>query len=165
MAELLCTACGKMHSELDMAIGYRRPAEVFAIPENERARRVKINDDLCSIDDVLFFIRAVLELPVKDGKEPFGWGVWVLVNEEDFHHYIALWDAQGVEAEPPFLASLANELPPYPGSAMLPVLVHLRSGGQRPLVEVESTDHPLGIDQRQGITLLEVHGFFKDHIK
>jgi hypothetical protein len=32
-------------------------------------------------------------------------------------------------------------------------MAHFRSGGLRPQIELEPTDHPFAIDQRNGITL------------
>jgi hypothetical protein len=34
--------------------------------------------------------------------------------------------------------------------------VHLRSGGRRPAIELEPTDHPLAIEQREGISIARV---------
>jgi hypothetical protein len=34
--------------------------------------------------------------------------------------------------------------------------VHLRGGGIRPFIELEPTDHPLAIEQREGISLERV---------
>jgi hypothetical protein len=35
-------------------------------------------------------------------------------------------------------------------------MVHTQPIGSRPLIELEPTDHPLAIEQRQGITLARV---------
>lgn len=35
----------------------------------------------------------------------------------------------------------------------LKTMVHLRDHGIRPVIELESTDHPLAVEQRCGITL------------
>lgn len=161
MAKILCTTCGKTHDELETGIAYLRPMEYFGVPEEERPKRIKMDDDLCIIDDKLYFIRSVLELPVKDGKEPFGWGVWPQVSQKDFNKYIKLWSAKGVEKEPPIEATLSGGVRGYPYIDLLPVTLHLRSGGKRPLVKVISADYPLGVDQRQGITMEKVHEFFK----
>jgi len=38
----------------------------------------------------------------------------------------------------------------------LKTLVHLRSGGLRPFIELEPTDHPLAVEQRNGISMTRV---------
>ena len=42
-------------------------------------------------------------------------------------------------------------IPEYPDSTFLKASVHQRPVGERPLVELEQTDHPLAIHQRLGI--------------
>jgi hypothetical protein len=41
----------------------------------------------------------------------------------------------------------------YPTTLNLALNVHTRPIGQRPFLEVEPTDHPLAVEQREGITL------------
>lgn len=52
---------------------------------------------------------------------------------------------------------LSTALPIYPLETLsLPTLVHTRPVGLRPLVELEPSDHPLAIEQRNGITRARV---------
>src|SRR5947209_15889773 len=124
-----CQFCGKRHDSLPMAIAYRRPPEFFRYAGEERERRVRCTDDLCSVDDREFLIRGVLELPVRDTAERFEWGVWALVDEKDFLRYVQLWHADGGESEPPFEGRLSGGIKPYPDSDGLALRVHLRSRG------------------------------------
>jgi hypothetical protein len=41
----------------------------------------------------------------------------------------------------------------YPDTLNLKTMAHLRDNGIRPYIEVEPTEHPLAVDQHQGITL------------
>jgi hypothetical protein len=43
-----------------------------------------------------------------------------------------------------------------PSTLNLATVVHTRPVGLRPLVELEPTDHPLAVEQREGITLARV---------
>ena len=45
------------------------------------------------------------------------------------------------------------ELPLYPSTENLKTRVHLRDDGVRPYIELEPTDHPLAVEQRNGITV------------
>ncbi len=159
MTSYTCGICGNIHSELPMDIAIMHPLDYFKVPDHELKRRVKFTEDLCSIDDKEYFIRGILELPVKDAHEGFRWGTWALVSEEDFNKYLKLWHADDVEDELPFVGWLAGGIPDYPHSDRLEVSVHLQSGNQRPRFQVVSDQHRLGIDQKQGITMENVHGF------
>ena len=37
--------------------------------------------------------------------------------------------------------------------------LHTQPVGTRPFIEVEPTDHPLAVEQREGITMARVRGF------
>ena len=44
-------------------------------------------------------------------------------------------------------------LKPYPEMINLKTRAHLRDHGLRPLIQVEPTDHPLALEQRNGISI------------
>ncbi len=67
-----------------------------------------------------------------------------------------LWDAEVIEDEPPRFGWLSTNIRPYPRTLELKAAVRFRANGLRPLVEVEPGDHPLAIDQQQGIALERV---------
>ncbi len=161
MTNYTCGICGKVHDELLMDIAIMRPLDYFKVPDKERKRRVKYTEDLCSIDDKEFFIRGILALPVKDSEEEFRWGAWALISEDDFNRYLELWDADDVGDEPPFVGWVAGGIPAYPDTDRLEVKVRLQSGNQRPRFQLVSDQHPLGRDQREGITMEKVHGFIE----
>jgi hypothetical protein len=139
-----------------MAWGPEAPVYYFGIPEKERRRRVELTPDLCVIDGEHFFIRGVVQLPVHDAPEPFGWTVWCSLSPESFERVQALWREPGREAEPPYFGWLSTVLPVYPDTLNLRTLVHSRAVGLAPLVELEPTDHPLAVEQREGITMARV---------
>jgi len=51
---------------------------------------------------------------------------------------------------------LCNNISLYPTTLNLKTHLHLRGGNKRPSIELEPTDHPLAIDQRQGISIKRV---------
>lgn len=163
MSSFKCSECGQIHDLSQLALVYRAPRHVARLSKelsnNEFIKRIKLNDDLCSIDEELYFIRGVLEVPIKKLNTTFEWGLWARVEYEDFNHYLALWDADIDECEPPLKGWLSGSPPEYPEADDTELAVHMRSDGLRPLFKIVSPDQQLGIDQRTGITAAKVHTF------
>src|SRR5687767_5344426 len=111
MVRVKCGCCDEWidENEHPFVLGYKRPEQYFDDPEYARDRRIRSNDDFCVIDDKLFFIRGVLEVPIKDSNMPFEWGPWAMVEERDFRRYLELLQTgSGQETEPPFMGWLSN---------------------------------------------------------
>lgn len=156
MREWRCGCCGEIHGELPMHYGASAPALWFAIPDGERKRRCLLSTDQCIIDDEHFFVLGNLELPVAGVATPFSWDVWVSLSDRNFARVCELWEQRGRESEPPCFGWLSTSLPGYPNTLSLKTHVHTREVGRRPQVLLEPSDHPLSIEQRQGITLARV---------
>jgi hypothetical protein len=161
MPRFKCGICGKEHNELLLDLGYMHPADFFKIPPAEHGGRIKFNQDVCVIDGTEFYVRGILPLPIKDTAQEFRWGVWARIEKKDFRRYLELWNAEAAAHESPFLGHLSGGLRDYSDSDMLQVQVQLQPGNQRPRFYVVSASHPLGIDQRQGITMQKVHIFIE----
>lgn len=147
-----CSTCGEYHESLPMEFGAEAPALYYQLPEADRAARCELTPDLCVIDGSHFFVRGRLELPVTDADQPFTWGVWASLSHASFARTLAMWEQDGREADPPCFGWLSTSLPLYPNTLHLKTHVHTCPVGFRPRVELEPTDHPLAIEQRQGIT-------------
>ena len=152
----ICGTCGEYHTELPMEFGVDVPLLYDTIPAEDRASRCDLTSDLCVVDNEHFFIRGCLEIPVVDGDGPFVWGVWTSLSKENFKRTVQLWETEGREDEPPYFGWLSTRLPLYPDTLNLKTHVHARPIGQRPFVELEPTDHPLAVEQRNGITMARV---------
>jgi hypothetical protein len=139
-----------------MHYGAAAPALWFMIPEAEREQRCQTSTDMCIIDEKHFFVVGNLEIHVADMDERFSWDVWVSLSAQNFARACKLWEQDGRESEPPYFGWLSTALPGYPDTLNLKTMVHTREVGRRPLVELEPTDHPLAIEQREGITLARV---------
>jgi hypothetical protein len=139
-----------------MHYGAAAPALWFMIPEAEREQRCVLSSDQCIIDDKHFFIVGNLEIPVAGLDEPFSWDVWVSLSDTNFARACELWQKERRESEPPYFGWLSTALPCYPNTLNLKTRVHTREVGRRPWVELEPTDHPLAVEQREGITLARV---------
>lgn len=152
----LCQTCGQHHAELPFEFGAEAPALYFLIPEPERESHCDLTPDLCVIDGEHFFIRGGLEIPVVDGPHPFVWGVWASLSKASFRRAFEMWEVDGRESEPPCFGWLSTSLSLYPETLHLKTHVHTRPVGQRPFIELEPTDHPLAVEQRNGITMERV---------
>jgi hypothetical protein len=139
-----------------MDFGADAPLQYYSMPENERKVRCELTSDLCMIDEEHFFIRGCLEVPVVDGPGPFVWGVWTSLSRTSFKRVGELWESPERDKEPPYFGWLSSSLPLYPNTINLKAKVHNRPLGQRPFVELEPTDHPLAVEQRNGITMNRV---------
>jgi hypothetical protein len=133
------------------------PAYVLTMTDAERRERVVIGSDQCVVDEELFFVRGLLRLPVVDHESDFEWGMWVSVSRETFELMNDLWDTEGRESAPPAFGWLSSDLGPlYPSTLNLKTNVHTQPVGERPLIELEPSEHPLAVEQREGITLERV---------
>ncbi|EDX20579.1 conserved hypothetical protein [Streptomyces sp. Mg1] len=75
------------------------------------------------------------------------------LSRENFSRSADLWDTPGRESEEPYFGWLTTDLFVYsPTTLNLKTNVHTRPIGQRPLIELEPTDHPPVVEQRTGIT-------------
>ncbi len=58
--------------------------------------------------------------------------------------------------EPPYFGWIATSLSGYPDTLKFKAMVRTREVGERPLIELEPTEHPLAVEQREGITMERV---------
>jgi len=153
--DYVCASCGQRHEALPFA--FHAPAPVYWTPELADDPDSELNEELCIIRREHFFIHGRIRIPVHDADEDFDWGVWVSLSEDSFTRTVRLWETEGREAEPPMFGWLSTELPLYPVSTLnLKAQVHTGPVGERPLIDLEATDHPLAVEQREGITVARV---------
>jgi hypothetical protein len=145
-----CTVCDKIHDERP-DVGADKPDIWFGIPEAERVTRIKLTSDTCVVDDGFYLIRGVIRLPITDEPEVLGFGVWVSQKKENFETYLANYNTSKIG---PFFGWLCTNIRFYEAGTMhLKTMAHFQDGNKRPLIEIEPIDHPLAVDQREGITL------------
>src|SRR5262249_35619753 len=97
------------------------------------------------------FVRACLEVPVKGTDQTFTWGVWVSLSEKSFLDMSEHWEDPARTNLGPHFGWLCTKIPEYPDTMFLKTMVHQRAVGVRPRVELQPTDHPLAIHQRNGL--------------
>ena len=151
-----CATCGQAHGDLPFGYGARAPLAAEDIPAAERDERLELGSDQCVIDDARFFLRARLEIAVTDAPEhTFIWGVWVEVTELQFDRAAVLWETHDSK-QPPMPGTLATAVPCLEGTAGLAAHLHFHAAGQVPRVVLAAGDHPLVLEQQQGIDLQRV---------
>lgn len=156
MPGFVCTTCGLFHEELPMCLGPAAPALWYSIPEAERRKRCELSSDQCIVDNEHFFIVGRIVIPVIDGPSPFVWLAWVSLSEQNFLRASELWHSPGRESEAPYFGWLQSLLPYEPSTLNLKTSVHTMPVGERPLIELEPTGHPLAVEQRDGIRMSRV---------
>jgi hypothetical protein len=146
-----CTCCGDHHDELPLNFSTTAP-DVWD-PSFEGDSDSMLSADQCVIKGEHFFVKGLIEIPVIGSADVFSWGVWVSLSKANFARTVDLWESAGREAEPPYFGWLTTELPVYsPNTVNLKTNAHTRPVGQRPFIELEPTDHPLAVEQREGIS-------------
>jgi len=120
-----------------------------------------LSEDFCVIEDRDFFVRCVLQIPlIGSGGDKFGYGVWSTLSRQNFEIYRESFDKPMRGNLGPWFGWFSNRLKGYPDTVNLKCRVHPRPNRQRPLIELEPTDHPLAVESRDGITyerLIEIY--------
>lgn len=155
MFSFKCASCGEVHEGMP-SFGAHAPLSYYEVPTEEREKRCHLGADDCVIDDEFFFVRGCLEIPVIGEVEPFSWGVWVSLSQANYLEWVKCYESEKRSHIGPFFGWLNAWIKPYPDTMSLKTNVHLRNDGIRPFIELQSTDHPLAIEQRMGITVERV---------
>jgi hypothetical protein len=152
--------CGKEHDLSEVSFGSDAPAQWDALSAAERERS-EFDQETCIIaleTEDAFFVRASLDVPIRQSDRSFTWGVWVSLSEKSFGEMIDHWNDRGRLRYGPYFGWLCTQIPVYPDTMFLKTGVHQRAVGMRPSIELEQTDHPLSIHQREGIEPDELRG-------
>lgn len=141
----------------DLPFAYGTEAPDYWSDELEDDPDSELTGDQCIIRAEHFFVRGIVRLPVAGEDDPFEWGVWVSLSAENFFRMSEAWEREGREDSEPMFGWLSTQLPIYGESTLsLKTMVHTQPVGYRPLIELEATDHPLAVEQRDGITRARV---------
>ena len=150
-----CSICGERHV-LPLSYSVKVPMAAAMITVDEVDQRVVITPDQCVIDNKDFYLRGRFLVPVIGLDEPFVWGVWAEVSPKNFVRTNELWTVDGREQEPAFPGWLNSQLPVFGDTFNLEVSVQTQPVGHRPQFTVVEEDHPLAVEQRNGITMARV---------
>lgn len=165
--EWRCAGCDQLHVGM-MALASFAPdpwphAEVREPNAAIRLDGDFLSEDFCVLDGAHFMVRAVLEIPVHGVAEKFGFGCWSTLSRENFDKYVEGFDEGDYPDLGPWTGWLCNRLETYIGTEPQGVRVYPQPGRQRPTLRIMDPDHPLAIDQEQGIPverLMEILHFY-----
>ena len=150
----VCSKCGEWHDGVPFSFAADSPDPYANLSEAERAKRTVLGTDQCVIDDKLFFIRGCLEIPIIGSPDPFILGLWVNVFRDHYEAIAGSWDTPGRELnQGPFKGRLSNSLKAYREAFNLEVTLKIQPVGVRPLIYVDEPNHPLALEQENGITI------------
>lgn len=120
-----------------------------------------LTEDFCILDGEHFFVRCLLKLPIVGKPDDcFGYGIWSTLSRANFESYVDTFDDRKQDRLGPWFGWFSNQLKGYPDTLHLKCQVWPQAGRERPLVELEATQHPLAVEQREGINfdrVLEIY--------
>jgi len=154
-----CATC----NEWDEGIpgwGWNYPPHYHVIPSAERDKRCFLTTDLCVVDDEAFYICGCLEFPVVESTDIMSLRVWVSLSEKNFLEFQKLIGVPQRSSYGPYFGWLCVPIPTYPDTMHLKTKVHIRDKGIRPYVELEPTDHPLAVEQREGVSAERIQALY-----
>jgi hypothetical protein len=137
---------------LPLSFQFEAPYYWHEPPPGEPDSESTLEGDTCIIDGEFFFILGNIPLPIIGSNHSFYWTVWLSLSQQNFDRALELWDRPERSSEPPYFGWLSSQIPGYPDTLNLKTMVHTQPVGERPLIELEPTDHPLALEQRDGIT-------------
>ena len=154
-----CSECDEIHQG-SPSFSYKRPGHYLILTEENRKKFARANDDLCEIlptDDgqvtqAAYYIRCTLDIPIHGAADPFLWGLWVSQSKESFWRYYDTFD-DDQEGDGSF-GWLDVPIPYYADKAQSSDSLEVDTlwGSQRPKVILHESEHPLYIDQQNGIS-------------
>jgi hypothetical protein len=158
-----CARCGEWHEGMPDLIA-EAPLYYYGIPERERASRCTLTRDTCVVDGKFFFARGNIEIPVLGTSERFAWGSWVSLSERNFGEYVRALASPDRKRLGPYFGWLSASFRGYPESENLKTMFHPREDGSTPYIELEPTDHPLAVEQRNGISQDRLAEIYVAHV-
>ncbi len=148
----VCSVCGEEHHGELPALAFSAPDYWFQLSDEQRLRG-KLTADDCVTPDGHFFIRCTLRIPIadRDGLS-LDFGVWSTLSEANYLRYAGAFLDTDQSKLGTMFGWFSNELAgDFGGALNLKCEILPQDDRQRPLVQLEPTDHPLAVAQRAGI--------------
>ncbi|WP_339726730.1 DUF2199 domain-containing protein [Maribacter stanieri] len=159
-----CSCCDEIHRGVPN-LGSNAPNYYFSIPDEEIKKRTFLTSDTCVIDDVHFFVRGCLEIPLIGHEEVFSFGAWVSLSKENFEKFESLYDVKERRDNEPMFGWFSSWVWPfYTDTENIKSIIHLRNDGIRPYIELEPTEHPLALLQSEGISSEQVIKMYEYYV-
>ncbi len=150
-----CECCGKEYPAMPLCFGSDYPDYYFAVPSDERAKRVELRESLCVIDEIHFFHRGRLCIPINDCEEDLIFDVWTSISKGNFEKRMDLWEDPNRIYQAPYFGWLQTNVPTYENTLNMKTIAIECEVGLIPKIQMIDENHPLAMDQEKGIALAE----------
>jgi hypothetical protein len=147
-----CDCCDVVYNDLPLCFGSDYPEYYFSVPPEEREERIQLEESLCIIDDKYFFHRGRLTIPIIDHHEDFAFDIWTSISAENFEIRMNLWEDENRTKQEPYFGWLQTMVPNYGETLSLKTIAIEQELGFIPEIKCIEENHPLTIDQENGIT-------------
>jgi len=151
-----CSICRAEHEGVPLCIGFEPPWRAL-VSEKEFGKRVELTEDQCMVDKKTFFVRGHIEISIHDYPESLALSVWSSLSEESFINMSERRESPDRASDPPYFGWLCTSMPACPSTLHLKFSVQSRPPGLTRLFTIELSDHPLAIDQHNGISVERWH--------
>jgi len=138
---------------LPLTFGNEFPDYYYSVPPDEREKRIELAESLCVVDDEHFFHRGRLTIPIKDYDQDLIFNVWTTISKDNFIKRNTLWNDPRRIEEKPYFGWLQTAVPTYSNTINIKTIAIENEVGLIPTIEIIEEEHPLAIDQKDGITL------------
>jgi len=163
-AEWVCSSCSEKHNGLfDLAAfapDFWEGEENYSTNSEVRLEGNFLSEDFCVIDGESFFVRSVLDFPIKKHKCRFGFGVWSTLSKTNFQKYIDGFDAGSFPTDTQWTEWFSNQIKGIENTIRQECWVIPQINRQRPLIKFMDEEHPVSVAQTKGLDaewLLEIY--------
>jgi hypothetical protein len=147
-----CSCCGLAYEELPLCFGNDYPDYYYSVHPEEREQRLELKESLCVVDGEHFFHRGRLTLPIIDYKEDLIFNVWTSISPTNFSIRMDLWNDLNRIKQEPYFGWLQTIVPTYGDTLNIKTIAIEQEVGFIPEIKSIEENHPLTIDQTNGIT-------------
>ena len=147
-----CSCCGQVYDEMPLCFGGEYPDYYFSVPPEERATSIELTESLCVVDQEHFFQRGRITILIHDHSENLIFNVWTSISKENFTLRNSMWNDPERVHNKPYFGWLQTLVPTYGNTLSLKTQAREQEIGLIPSIEIIEEDHPLTLDQRNGIS-------------
>lgn len=157
-----CESCRQEHDLSDISWGFKEPLNWCHLNDAERSKS-DLTPDQCIIrisQEVQYYIRGILLLPIRNSKEELSFDVWSSLSEKSFDEIQRTWSDRNRASFGPYPGWFSNRLPFVEDSLNLQCRVVQRDPGDAPLIELRPCDHELARMHHEGLNPKQVQYIF-----
>jgi hypothetical protein len=151
-----CVRCGGEHAGFVHLAAFApdpwRGANAYEDNADLRMNGDFLSEDFCVMDGKYFFVRGVIEIPVHDMPDTFGFGCWSTLSRGNFDKYLHGFDDGEYPDMGPWSGWLCNQLFDFIGTKPEAMWAYPQLNRQRPRFRIQDAAHPLAIAQAAGVT-------------